>query len=379
MSIANSAQPQPDLVTGARRPLADRLRGLNSHIGPRRVPIASAVLVLAGAALGAAMPLLQAPVSVAVLRLNLKSAATAAVAAPRLPEPSDPRTVLRLLAEDPTVRASQATYDAALFNPQAARFAYEPRAIALAGDRDAILTALSQAEKILLAPHSPEAKLSTPSSGLRGRARHFIEGPLDDVIEEAADLAGVDAAFLRATAVRESSNNPYAIASASSARGLYQFINQTWLQSIAKWGSRHGLAREASLIRWDRRGRAYVADASAERAILMLRFDPQVSARMAAESAAENAEVLGREIGRRPSAGELYAAHLLGPGGAVRLIRAAYTRPDLPAALLLPSAAASNPRLFYRAGRPRSVSELLLGLSYPPLEAISGARVRSRE
>lgn len=363
MAIAVSAPPRPELVAGAYSALAVRLRGLTPHVGPRGVAIASSVLVLAGAALSAALPLLQAPVSVAVLRLDMRSAAAGAIAAPRLPESSDPRAALRLLAQDPMVRASQAAYDAALLNPQAARYAYEPRAIALAGGRQAVLTALSQAERILLAPRSAGAKLSTPSSEFRGQARQFIAGPLDDVIEQAASLAGVDAAFLRATAVRESSNNPYAMASTSSARGLYQFVNQTWLQSVAKWGSRHGLAREASQIRWDGRGRAYVAEASAERAILMLRFDPQVSARMAAESAAENAEVLGREIGRRPSAGELYAAHLLGPGGAVRLIRAAYTRPDLPAARLFPSAAASNPRLFYRAGRPRSVSELLLGFS----------------
>jgi len=339
-----------------------RLRGLNSNIRPRRVAIASAVFVIAGATLGAAMPLLHAPVSIAVFRLDLTPAATAALAAPRLPLPSDPRAALRLLAQDPMIRASQAAYDAALLNPQAARVAYEPRAIALAAGREAVFTSLSQAEKILLETHATQAKLSAGSPALRGRAPHFIGGPLDEVIEEAAELAGVDAAFLRATAVRESSNNPYAMASTSSARGLYQFINQTWLQSVAKWGSRHGLAQEASLIRWDGRGRAYVADASAERAILMLRFDPQVSARMAAESAAENAEVLGREIGRRPSAGELYAAHLLGAAGAVRLIRAAYTRPDFPAARLFPLAAASNPRLFYRSGRSRSVSELLLSL-----------------
>jgi hypothetical protein len=34
-----------------------------------------------------------------------------------------------------------------------------------------------------------------------------------------------------------------------------------------------------------------------------------------------------------------------------------------PAAWLFPMAAANNPRLFYRAGAPRSVSELLLALS----------------
>lgn len=360
MSIATSAPQRPELVAGAYRALTVGLHDLIPNIGPRRMAIASAIFVVAGATLGAATPLLQPPISVAVLRLNLKPAATVAIAAPRLPEVSDPRAALQLLAQDSMVRASQAAYDAALLNPQAARFAYEPRTIARTAGRGAVLTALSQAEQILLTTHAPQAELRAPSPELRGRTHR---DSLDEVIEEAARLAGVDAAFLRATAVRESSNNAYAIATTSSARGLYQFINQTWLQSVGKWGSRHGLAREASLIRWDGRGRAYVTDASAERDILMLRFDPQLSARMAAESAAENAAVLGRALGRRPSAGELYAAHLLGSGGAARLIRAAYAQPDLPAVRLFPSAAASNPRLFYRSGRPRSVSELLLGLS----------------
>ncbi len=363
MSIASSAPQRPDFGARARGALADAVRRLQTNVGPRGAVIASAAIVVPGAAVGAVLPLLQAPIALTALRLHLRPSTTAAIRALELPEPSDPSTALRLLAQDPSVRASQAAYDAALLNPRAALSAYEPRAIALATGREAVLTALSQAEMILVAARVAEAPPRTASPRLLARTRHFLRGPLDDMIEEAADIAGVDAGFLRATAVRESSNNPYAVAPRSSARGLYQFINQTWLQSVAKWGARHGLAREASLIRWDRRGRAYIADVTAERDILMLRYDPEVSARMAAESAAENAQVLGREIGRTPSSGELYAAHVLGPGGAVRLIRAAYTRPDFPAARLFPSAAASNPRLFYRAGRPRSVSEVLLGFS----------------
>jgi hypothetical protein len=79
--------------------------------------------------------------------------------------------------------------------------------------------------------------------------------------------------------------------------------------------------------------------------------------------AASNAYLLSQGLGRAPSGGELYAAHLLGPAGALRLIRVAYLRPSYPAAWLLPDAAAKNRGLFYRRGAPRSASELLLSLS----------------
>ncbi len=57
------------------------------------------------------------------------------------------------------------------------------------------------------------------------------------------------------------------------------------------------------------------ADAATRRDILALRTDPEISARMAGEFARENAETLQARLGRAPSAGELYAAHVMGPAG----------------------------------------------------------------
>jgi soluble lytic murein transglycosylase-like protein len=50
-----------------------------------------------------------------------------------------------------------------------------------------------------------------------------------EAIAQASDKTGVDFAFLLATAKRESSLNPKARAKTSSAKGLFQFLDQTWL------------------------------------------------------------------------------------------------------------------------------------------------------
>ncbi|HEX7943684.1 MAG TPA: lytic transglycosylase, partial [Phenylobacterium sp.] len=133
----------------------------------------------------------------------------------------------------------------------------------------------------------------------------------------------------------------------------------TWLRSLAKWGARHGRPLEARWVRFDRSGRAYVPNPAQARAVFALRYDPDLSARMAAELARENATVMAGALSRPVGPRELYAAHLLGLQGALRLIRAAEATPDLPAADLLPEAAASNARLFYEGDQPRSAATLL--------------------
>ena len=93
---------------------------------------------------------------------------------------------------------------------------------------------------------------------------------------------------------------------------------------------------------------------------MALRFDPTAAALLAGAFTKDNADHLEAALGRAPSHGELYTAHVLGPGGAVRLIEAAQSEPAASAAALFPAAAKANRHLFYdRGGEPRSVSELL--------------------
>lgn len=170
-------------------------------------------------------------------------------------------------------------------------------------------------------------------------------------IRRAADATGVDFSLLVQTARRESAMNPNARASTSSATGLFQFIDSTWLDMVRRHGAEHGLGPQSAALRNG-------ADAATRREILALRSDPELSARMAAELARENAQTLQSRLGRAPNAGELYAAHVMGSGGAIRLIEAAANGAQ-DASALFPREAAANRGLFYADGEPRSAQGLL--------------------
>jgi hypothetical protein len=93
---------------------------------------------------------------------------------------------------------------------------------------------------------------------------------------------------------------------------------------------------------------------------------------MAGELVRENADCLSRTLGRAPNAGELYAAHVMGAGGAAQLIQAA-ERGVGDAASVFPREAAANRGLFYTSGgEPRSAQALLDRLSLDAGSAIGG-------
>lgn len=181
---------------------------------------------------------------------------------------------------------------------------------------------------------------------------------VEGAIRRAAAQTGVNFAFLLQTARRESGLNPNAHASTSSAAGLFQFVEQTWLSTLKRFGARHGLGAYAAQVEEGPDGRFHVADPSMRKRVLDLRLDPQASALMAGELTQDHAAYLQGRTGRAPSVGELYAAHVLGAAGSARLSETAATRPATPAAELFPEAAAANAGLFYRNGRPVTVAEL---------------------
>ena len=176
-------------------------------------------------------------------------------------------------------------------------------------------------------------------------------------IERASAATGVDFSLLVETARRESAFNTSARAGTSSATGLFQFIDSTWLDMVRRHGADHGLGREAAALSSGN------VDAETRRNILSLRNDPEIAARMAGELVRENASSLERTLGRAPNAGELYAAHVMGAGGAAQLIQAA-ERGVSNAASVFPQEARANHALFYdRSGEPRSAQGLLQRLS----------------
>lgn len=182
-------------------------------------------------------------------------------------------------------------------------------------------------------------------------------GGVEAAIRRASNATGVDFDFLMKTAHRESAMNPSARARTSSAAGLFQFIEQTWLATVKKHGARHGYGQYADLIYQGGDGRWRV-QGSARNVVLDLRFDPQAASTMAAELTASNAAYLRGRTGREPGAGDLYAAHFLGPAGAAKLMDAMVTRPGASAVSLFPEAAGANRSIFYRSGRHATVAEV---------------------
>ncbi|MDO5622826.1 MAG: peptidoglycan DD-metalloendopeptidase family protein [Paracoccus sp. (in: a-proteobacteria)] len=118
------------------------------------------------------------------------------------------------------------------------------------------------------------------------------------------EVRGSDAAELLVARIItvESAGNPRARNPLSTATGLGQFIESTWLRMM----------------------RSYRPDltASLDRAALLnLRFDPDLSRQMVRHLAQENESFL-RARGHQITPGRLYLAHFLGPAGADQALRA---------------------------------------------------------
>jgi hypothetical protein len=162
-----------------------------------------------------------------------------------------------------------------------------------------------------------------------------------------------------ASAVLESGLNPAAKASTSSASGLFQFTEQTWLSTVRQYGAAHGLGAEAAAI-VPQGGQLTVADPAQKQRILNLRFDPAVSATMAGDHLRGLAATLTTTLGRAPDAAETYLAHFLGTGGATQMLQAAQTTPGQPAAAVLPEAARANRAAFTAPdGTPRTAAQFV--------------------
>jgi hypothetical protein len=178
-------------------------------------------------------------------------------------------------------------------------------------------------------------------------------------IKQAASTTGTSFEYLLATAKMESDFNPKAGASTSSAHGLYQFIDQTWLGTVKEAGTQFGYGKYADAITRSPSGSYSVSNPAARTAIMKLRDDPAAASSMAAVLTQSNSFKLTGKIGRRPTDGELYMAHFMGVGGAAKLISNAEDNPNATAARVFPNAAAANRSMFYdRSGRARSVSEV---------------------
>jgi hypothetical protein len=143
----------------------------------------------------------------------------------------------------------------------------------------------------------------------------------------------------------------------SSATGLFQFIDQTWLGLVKDHGASHGLGAKANAITKGADGRYHAK--SDKEAILALRKDPTAAALMAGEYAKSTSASMSAALGCPVCGGELYAAHFLGPDAACKLIKLAQNDPKASAAVQFPAAAAANKSVFFHAdGSAKSAREV---------------------
>lgn len=182
---------------------------------------------------------------------------------------------------------------------------------------------------------------------------------VQQAIAAASARTGVDFDYLMGQAKIESGLNASARAGTSSASGLYQFIDQSWLAVVKKHGSEHGLGWAADSIGRTSSGRYTVGDAATRQAILNLRYDPAAASLMAAEHAGDNKAHLEAKLGREATGTDLYMAHFLGLGGASKFLSTMQSDPDATGAAMFPAAARANRNVFFdKTGQPRSLAQI---------------------
>jgi len=197
-------------------------------------------------------------------------------------------------------------------------------------------------------PPRPPALIPNPRPGIPA---------VTGAIRRAAASTGANFDYLLAAAKVESNLDPNLTVSTSTATGLFQFIDQTWLGVMKTAGRAFGFGRYADAITQTSSGRYVVEDASLREEMMKLRKDPAANAVMGGVITQQNAAVLASRIGRKPTEGELYVAHFFGPYAAARVIELAGSNPSADAAAMFPEAARANRSVFYdRQGNARTIA-----------------------
>jgi len=186
--------------------------------------------------------------------------------------------------------------------------------------------------------------------------RPVLDSGVYAAIRKASQASGTPFELMMASAKLESGFQPEAQSASSSASGLFQFTQQTWLSTVQQYGAAHGMGQEAAAI-VNRGGRLTTADPALRKRILDMRNDPTTAAALAGDYMRDMANSLSTSLGRPAAPGEVYLAHFLGIGGAKQMLTAA---PSQIAADVAPTAAQANGTMFYaKDGTPYTVAQFL--------------------
>jgi hypothetical protein len=197
-------------------------------------------------------------------------------------------------------------------------------------------------------------------------------GELREAIRASAQSQGVSATYLLAQAEMESGLDPSAKAVNSSAAGLFQFVESTWIEAIVRFNAGNESALPVSV-----RGLIAAGDRPA---LLRLRHDPVIASLVAAGFAKENAARLRGVLGRDATDSELYLAHFLGGSGARHFLGTWMRSPQASAVSLFPDAARSNRAIFFlKGGQARSLDDVKALLESKMARASAVHQVTSSE
>lgn len=190
----------------------------------------------------------------------------------------------------------------------------------------------------------PTAALENPDEPMAFGGKTVPRWLVESILK-AAQVAGVDPVYLMTLADVESSLSPEAKASTSSAEGLFQFIDRTWIETVNAHAAAHGFTAAAEAISYGKDGELAI-DEKAQGWVMSLRRDPYFSALMACELIKDIARELQASGERELAEAELYLAHFFGAGAAAKFLRALDEEPNATAAKLFPQAAKANAGLF---------------------------------
>jgi hypothetical protein len=195
-----------------------------------------------------------------------------------------------------------------------------------------------------------------------------IDSDILAAIRLASLRTGVEFSYLMELAEVESSFNPQARAKTSSASGMYQFKDESWLEAVQSYGDDYGLGYYATQVDYRLNGNGdrqpYIEDPAVQQRVLDLRFNPRLSALLAAEYVRSSSKRLLNTLERQPGRAELYLTHFFGTSGAISFLKALTENPDRIAGEIFPGPARRNRSIFQtRNSTPRTVAEVYRVLS----------------
>lgn len=166
---------------------------------------------------------------------------------------------------------------------------------------------------------------------------------------------GVDFEYMMELSSAESNFDHNITASTSSATGLFQFTEDTWLQSIRRYGVWYGMEPLAMQMNntFDMNGLLVgrVENPFIRTTSFDLRTQPHIMSLLAAEFQVRNQFRITCVIPRPLTRTEMYLGHFLGAEGAITFMQNRARTPNAQAARAFPQQAEANRAVFYSRDR----------------------------